>query len=449
MYKEIKEIHKKWQEYLNTSLEVRGWVRSVRKNAEVAFIDLNDGTSFEGIQVIVNLENIDITEISTGSSISVNGILVESPAKGQNFEIKSDKIEVIGKSAEDYPLQKKGHTKEYLRTIAHLRPKTNLFLSVFRIRSIASFAIHQFFNERGFLYLHSPIITPSDAEGAGEMFTVTTNLAIDPKDDFFGKRSYLTVTGQHSAEAFAHAFKNVYTFGPTFRAENSNTKRHAAEFWMVEPEVSFCELDEVIKLSYDMLKYIIKYVLENAKDELEFLNKFSEEGLIEKLNSIVSSDYKKITYTEAIEILQKSGENFEYPPEWGNELQTEHEKYLAGKVYKGPVFVTDYPKDVKAFYMRLNDDGKTVAATDLLVPGIGELIGGSQREERFEILKEKMENMGLNPEDYLWYMELRKYGTVKKSGFGLGFERFIMYITGMENIRDVLPFPRTVNNLEF
>ena len=445
---EVKKIYEIYNQLINTEINVSGWVRSLRQVSGVSFIDLSDGTFFKSMQIVIP-NGISLDNIATGAAIQAIGILVESPADEQPFELKATDITLVGTAPADYPLQKKRHTKEYLRTIAHLRPKTNLFQAVFRIRSMASFACHQFFNQRGFVYLHSPIITPFDAEGAGEMFQVSTKPNAQPEDDFFGKKSFLTVSGQLSGEVFAQAFKNIYTFGPTFRAENSNTKRHAAEFWMIEPEIAFADLSVVIELAYDMLKYVVDYVLKNAKEEMDFLNKHVEKGLIDKLLAIVNTDYKKITYTEAIDILQKSGQKFEFDVEWGKELQTEHEKYLAEVVYKGPVFVTDYPKDIKAFYMRLNDDGKTVAATDLLVPGIGELIGGSQREEREDVLREKMNAQGLDPEHYWWYIDLRKYGTVPHGGFGLGFERLIMYITGMENIRDVLPFPRTVNSLEF
>ena len=448
MYTDINKIHQDYSKFLNTSIRVGGWVQSIRKGGAVSFINLNDGTSLTGVQVVAPQE-LDTTNISTGASLSVHGQIIESLGKGQKYELKATEITILGASPSDYPLQKKGHTKEYLRTIAHLRPKANTFLSVFRIRSLASFAAHQFFNERGFVYVHSPIITPFDAEGAGEMFQISTSPNLPPENDFFGKKAFLTVSGQLSAEVFAQAFKNVYTFGPTFRAENSNTKRHAAEFWMLEPEIAFADLNSVIDLARDMLKYIIAYVLEHAPQELNFLSESTEAKLIEKLTALTQSDFEKITYTQAIDILKESKVTFEFPVEWGKELQTEHEKYLAEEVFKGPVFVTDYPKGIKAFYMRLNSDNKTVAATDLLVPGIGELIGGSQREERESVLRQKMEAQGLDPNHYWWYMDLRKYGTVPHAGFGLGFERLIMYITGLENIRDVLPFPRTVNNLEF
>ena len=452
MMTDIKKIHQDNRDLMGKPLELCGWVRSIRKGAGKAFVDLNDGTSLKGIQVVIE-ESISTEEISTGASLQVEGQLTESLGKGQTYEIQATEVTVLGKASAEYPLQKKRHTREYLRTIAHLRPKANTFLAVFRVRSLADFAAHRFFNERGFLYVHSPIITPFDAEGAGEMFQVATNPNLPPEEDFFGKKAFLTVSGQLSAEVFAQAFKNVYTFGPTFRAENSNTKRHAAEFWMLEPEIAFADLSDVIDLARDMLKYIISYVLEHAKDELEFLEEINEKGLVENLQNIVNSNFERITYTKAIEILQAALKDkkvkFEFPVEWGKELQTEHEKYLADQVYKGPVFVTDYPKDIKAFYMRLNDDKKTVAATDLLVPGIGELIGGSQREEREDILIEKMNAQGIDVQHYSWYVDLRKFGTVPHAGYGLGFERLIMYITGMENIRDVIPFPRTVNSLEF
>ena len=398
-------------------------------------------------------------KLKLSSAIIVVGKLVLTPNSKQPFEIQANKVIVEGDSTDDYPLQKKRHTFEFLRTILHLRPRTNTFNAVFRVRSRLAFAIHKFFNERGFVYVHTPIITGSDAEGAGEMFRVTT-LDLDnvPKDDegnvdfsqdFFSKSTNLTVSGQLQAEAYALAFRNVYTFGPTFRSEHSNTPRHAAEFWMMEPEICFADLDDVCNLAEDMVKYIIKDVMENCEEEIKFFNNFVDKNLIERLTKVANKSFKKLTYTEAIEILQKSGEKFEYPVEWGMDLQTEHEKYLSEKVVDGPVFVTDYPKEIKAFYMRLNDDNKTVAATDLLVPGIGELIGGSQREERYELLDKKMEELGFNKEEYKWYLDLRKYGGVKHGGFGLGFERMVMYMTGMSNIRDVIPFPRTVGHCEY
>ena len=394
-----------------------------------------------------------------GAAISVSGTMVLTPDAKQPFEIKASKITVEGESTPDYPLQKKRHSFEYLRTIAHLRPRTNTFSAVFRVRSLAAYAIHKFFNERGFVYTHTPIITCSDCEGAGEMFRVTTldpagiphteDGSVDYTKDFFGKSANLTVSGQLNCETYALAFRNVYTFGPTFRAENSNTTRHAAEFWMIEPEISFADLGDDMELAEDMLKYIINYVLENAPEEIEFFNNFVDKGLLERLRHVASSDFGRVTYTEAIEILKKNNDNFDYPVEWGTDLQTEHERYLTEQVFKKPVFVTDYPKEIKAFYMRLNDDGKTVAAMDLLVPGIGEIIGGSQREERYDVLLNRMNELGLSPDDYWWYLDLRKYGGCKHAGYGLGFERAIMYLTGISNIRDVIPFPRTVSNAEF
>ncbi|NLK34342.1 MAG: asparagine--tRNA ligase, partial [Gracilibacteraceae bacterium] len=406
------------------------------------------------------LENFnEIAKLSVGSAISVEGVLTESPGAKQPFELKADKIIIEGRSTSDYPLQKKSHSFEFLRSIAHLRPRTNTFSAVFRIRSLVAYAIHRFFQDQGFVYVHAPIITGSDAEGAGEMFRVTTidmdnpprtkDGNIDFSRDFFGKPANLTVSGQLNVETFCMAFRNVYTFGPTFRAENSNTARHAAEFWMIEPEIAFAELSDNMELAENMVKYIINYVLENAPEEMEFFNRFIDNTLLERLNSIVNSDFGVVTYTEAVDILKKSGVKFEYPVEWGIDLQTEHERYLTEQVYNKPVFVINYPKEIKAFHMRLNDDGKTVAAMDLLVPGVGEIIGGSQREERLEVLEKKMDEMGLNKEDYWWYLDIRKYGGVKHAGYGLGFERIIMYITGMSNIRDVIPFPRTVKSAEF
>ncbi len=464
MYTKVKDLYKHddIKKLYNTEVLIGGWVRTLRNNKNFAFVEINDGTFFKSIQVIVDkeLENYEeIIKQNVGACLTIKGLLVESKGSEQAFEIKATEIIVEGESTSDYPLQKKRHGFEYLRTISHLRPRTNTFLAVFRVRSLMSFAIHKFFNERDYVYAHTPLITGSDGEGAGEMFRVTTldqsynktdeNGEIDFKEDFFGKLAGLTVTGQLNAEAFAAAFRNVYTFGPTFRAENSNTTRHAAEFWMMEPEICFADLKDVMDLAEDMMKYVIKYVLENAEEEMKFFDSFIQKGLLERLNSIVSSEFVRITYTEAVDILLKSGKEFEYKVEWGVELQTEHEKYLTDEVYKKPVFVTDYPKDVKAFYMRLNDDGKTVGAMDLLVPGIGELMGGSIREERYDVLVEKMKDMNLNLEDYYWYLDLRKYGTVKHGGFGLGFERCVMYVTGMSNIRDVIPFARTSGNLDF
>jgi asparaginyl-tRNA synthetase len=459
---QIKDIFQNHGAYIGQSVALSGWVRTLRDNKNFAFIELNDGSFFKSIQVVfdTDLNNFEeIVKSGVGTSLNIVGTIVESAGAKQPFEVKATAIEMEGTSPSDYPLQKKRHTYEYLRTIAHLRPRTNTFSAVFRIRSLASFAVHQFFNERNFIYVHTPIITASDAEGAGEMFRVTT---LDqnklPKDDkgnvdyakdFFGKESNLTVSGQLSAETFAMAFGSVYTFGPTFRAENSNTARHAAEFWMIEPEIAFADLKDDMQLAEDMLKYVIKYVMANAPDDLEFFNNFVDKTLIERLTHVANSDFGRVTYTEAIDILEKADVKFEYPVSWGVDLQTEHERYLTEQVFKKPVFVTDYPKDIKAFYMRGNDDGKTVAAMDLLVPAVGELMGGSQREERLDVLKQRMAEMNLNEEDYWWYLDLRRFGGTKHAGFGMGFERCIMYLTGMGNIRDVLPFPRTVGSAEF
>ncbi|MDU2709539.1 asparagine--tRNA ligase [Finegoldia sp. BIOML-A3] len=458
----IKDLIKDYEKYSDKEVEVGGWTKNSRFSKNVGFIELNDGTFFNPVQIVVGKDNEDFEKcekLKLSSAIIVIGKLVLTPNSKQPFEIQAEKIIVEGESTDDYPLQKKRHTFEFLRTILHLRPRTNTFNAVFRVRSRLAFAIHKFFNERGFVYVHTPIITGSDAEGAGEMFRVTT-LDLDniPKDDdgnvdfsqdFFSKSTNLTVSGQLQAEAYALAFRNVYTFGPTFRSEHSNTPRHAAEFWMMEPEICFADLDDVCNLAEDMVRYIIKDVMENCEEEIKFFNSFVDKNLIERLTKVANKSFKKLTYTEAVEILQKSGEKFEYPVEWGMDLQTEHEKYLSEKVVDGPVFVTDYPKEIKAFYMRLNDDNKTVAATDLLVPGIGELIGGSQREERYELLDKKMDELGFNKEEYKWYLDLRKYGGVKHGGFGLGFERMVMYMTGMSNIRDVIPFPRTVGHCEY
>lgn len=458
----IRDLIKDYEKYSDKEVEVGGWIKNSRFSKNVGFIELNDGTFFNPVQIVVGKDNEDFEKcekLKLSSAIIVIGKLVLTPNSKQPFEIQAEKIIVEGESTDDYPLQKKRHTFEFLRTILHLRPRTNTFNAVFRVRSRLAFAIHKFFNERGFVYVHTPIITGSDAEGAGEMFRVTT-LDLDniPKDDdgnvdfsqdFFSKSTNLTVSGQLQAEAYALAFRNVYTFGPTFRSEHSNTPRHAAEFWMMEPEICFADLDDVCNLAEDMVRYIIKDVMENCEEEIKFFNSFVDKNLIERLTKVANKSFKKLTYTEAVEILQKSGEKFEYPVEWGMDLQTEHEKYLSEKVVDGPVFVTDYPKGIKAFYMRLNDDNKTVAATDLLVPGIGELIGGSQREERYELLDKKMDELGFNKEEYKWYLDLRKYGGVKHGGFGLGFERMVMYMTGMSNIRDVIPFPRTVGHCEY
>jgi len=418
---------------------------------------------FKNLQVVFEEEKLDnfkeIAKLNVGASIIVTGELVETPGAKQPFELKAEKIEIEGESTPDYPLQKKRHSLEFLRTIAHLRPRTNTFSAVFRVRSLTAFAIHKFFQERGFVYVHTPIITASDAEGAGEMFRVTTlNPEQLPKDeagkvdftqDFFGRETNLTVSGQLSVETYCMAFRNVYTFGPTFRAENSNTSRHAAEFWMVEPEIAFADLQDDMRLAEDMLKYIIQYVMENAPEEMQFFNSFIDNTLLERLNNIVHSEFAHITYTEAIKLLEKENDRFVFPVQWGSDLQTEHERYLTEQIFKKPVFVTDYPKDIKAFYMRLNDDGKTVAAMDLLVPGVGEIIGGSQREERLDYLERRMDELGMKKDEYWWYLDIRKYGGTKHAGFGLGFERAIMYMTGMSNIRDVISFPRTVGNAEF
>ena len=458
----VKDIFKNPEMYADKEIKVSGWVRTLRSSNVFGFIELNDGTFFKSVQVVFESEFLanykEIASQNVGAALNVVGTLVLTPEAKQPFEIKAKSIEVEGASSPEYPLQKKRHSVEYLRTIAHLRPRTNMFSAVFRVRSVAAYAIHKFFNERGFVYAHTPIITASDCEGAGEMFRVTTmdmenvpmaDGSVDYSQDFFGKSANLTVSGQLSAETFAMAFRNVYTFGPTFRAENSNTTRHAAEFWMIEPEIAFADLNDDMALAEDMLKYMINYVLENAAEEIEFFNKFVDTGLKERLQFVANSDFGKVTYTEAIEILKKNNDKFEYPVEWGSDLQTEHERYLTEEVFKRPVFVTDYPKEIKAFYMRLNDDGKTVAAMDCLVPGIGEIIGGSQREERYEVLTERMKEMGLNEEDYWWYLDLRKYGGTKHAGYGLGFERAVMYLTGINNIRDVIPYERTVGNAEF
>ncbi|MCF6465190.1 asparagine--tRNA ligase [Clostridium sp. Cult2] len=459
---DIKEIFKEPDKYFDNEIEIEGWIRTLRSSKKFGFIEINDGTFFNNLQIVFDekLENFkEVEKFPISSAIWAKGRLVQTPGAKQPFEIQAKEIELIAYSEKDYPLQKKRHTFEYLRTIAHLRPRSNTFNAVFRVRSLAAYAVHKFFQERNFVYVHTPIITGSDAEGAGEMFKVTNldltkvplddHNKVDYTEDFFGKETNLTVSGQLEAEAYALAFKNVYTFGPTFRAENSNTARHAAEFWMIEPEIAFADLKDNMKLAEDMMKYTIKYVMDNAKEEMKFFNSFIDKGLTQRLENIVNSDFESITYTEAIDILKKSGEQFQYPVEWGIDLQTEHERYISEKVFKGPVFVTDYPKDIKAFYMRLNDDGKTVAAMDLLVPGVGEIIGGSQREERLDILEKRIEEVGMDKEDYWWYLELRKYGGTKHAGYGLGFERAIMYITGMTNIRDVIPFPRTVKSAEF
>lgn len=444
-------------------VEISGWVRTIRDSKSVGFIEINDGTDFRNIQVVFEEGTVDnfkeTASIAAGSSINVKGRLVETPEAKQPFEIKAESVTLLGPSTAEYPLQKKRHSFEFLRTIAHLRPRSNTFSAVFRVRSLLAYAIHKFFNERGFIYVNSPIITGSDAEGAGEMFRVTTlepdeikkgaDGKFDYSDDFFGRGTNLTVSGQLGAEAFAMAFGKVYTFGPTFRAEKSGTPRHAAEFWMIEPEIAFADLQDDMRLAEDMVKYIINYVRENAPQDMEFFNSFVDKNLFEKLDNVANSAFERITYTEAIKLLEKSGRNFEYPVKWGNDLQTEHERYITEVVFKKPVFVTDYPKDIKAFYMRMNDDGRTVAAMDLLVPGVGEIIGGSQREERYDLLVKRMEELGLEEKDYWWYLDLRRYGGTKHAGYGLGFERAIMYMTGMPNIRDVIPFPRTYGSADF
>lgn len=460
---EIRKLFRETEKYAGSEITVRGWIRTNRGSNRFGFIELNDGTFFKSVQVVYEADNLDnfseIAKAPISAALMVKGEFVLTPDAKQPFEIKAKEVIIEAGSDADYPLQKKRHSMEFLREIAHLRPRSNTFSAVFRVRSVAAYAIHKFFQDRGFVYVHTPIITGSDAEGAGEMFRVTTlpmeepprteDGAIDYARDFFGKESSLTVSGQLEAETFALAFRNVYTFGPTFRAEDSHTARHAAEFWMIEPEVAFADLNDNMDLAEDMIKYIISYVLENCPEEMEFFNKFMDKGLLERLNGLVNADFARVSYTEAVELLKKSGQKFEYPVEWGIDLQTEHERYLTEEIYKAPVFVTNYPKEIKAFYMRLNDDGKTVAACDLLVPGVGEIIGGSQREERYDVLESRIREMGMDQQDYWWYMDLRKYGGVKHAGYGLGFERIIMYLTGMGNIRDVLPFPRTAGTAEF
>lgn len=460
---EVKSLYRKSEEYVGKKVCVAGWIRTARISKSFGFIELNDGSFFKNIQIVVDENKLDnfkkISKLAISSAILVEGELVKVDNAKNPIEIHATKLIVEGDSDSSYPLQKKKHTFEYLRTIAHLRPRSNTFSAVFRVRSVVAFALHKFFNERNFVYAHTPLITGSDTEGAGEMFQVTTlDMAnppltedgkIDYSQDFFGRPTNLTVSGQLNGEIMALAFRNIYTFGPTFRAENSYTGRHASEFWMVEPEIVFADLEDLMELAEDMIKFVINYVLENCPEEMAFFNSFIDKGLFERLDKIVSSDFVRITYTEAVDILLKSGHKFEYPVEWGCDLQTEHERYITEEVYNAPVFVTDYPKDIKAFYMRMNDDGKTVRAMDLLVPGVGEIIGGSQREERYDVLMDKIREMGLNEEEYWWYLELRKFGTATHSGFGLGFERIIMYLTGMSNIRDVIPFPRTPKNAEF
>ena len=457
----IREIYKNSEQFLNKEVKLGGWIRSIRGSKHFGFLVLHDGTFFKPIQVVYEekLANFqEISKMNVGAAVIVEGILVPTPQAKQPFEIQATSVTLEGASAPDYPLQKKRHSLEYLRTISHLRPRTNTFQAVFRIRSMAAYAIHQFFQERGFVYVHTPLITASDCEGAGEMFQVTTlDLNNIPKDkeekvdftqDFFGKPTNLTVSGQLNAETFAQAFRNTYTFGPTFRAENSNTARPAAEFWMIEPEMAFADLKDDMEVAEAMLKYVISYVMENAPEEMDFLNQFVDKGLKDRLNHVLNAEFGHVTYTEAVEILEKHNDEFEYKVSWGTDLQTEHERYLTEEVFKRPVFVTDYPKEIKAFYMKLNQDGKTVAAMDCLVPGIGEIIGGSQREDDYDLLRKRMEEVGLDEENYQFYLDLRKYGSTHHSGFGLGFERCVMYLTGISNIRDAIPFPRTVNNCE-
>ncbi len=459
----IKEIYRNSAEYADQDIEINGWVRTIRDSKALGFIELNDGTFFKNLQIVFEdgvVDNFrDVCKITAGSGISCKGKLILTPDAKQPFEVHAKTITVEGDCPSDYPLQKKRHSNEYLRTIAHLRPRTNTYSAVFRIRSAVAYAIHKFFQEQNFVYVHTPIITASDAEGAGQMFHVTAmdleNIPktedgkVDYSKDFFGKSTNLTVSGQLEGEIFAHAFKNIYTFGPTFRAENSNTPRHASEFWMIEPEMCFADLDDDMDVAERMVKYIISYVLENYPEEMEFFNRFIDKDLLSRLDNILQNDFGKVTYTEAIDILKKSGQKFDYPVEWGIDLQSEHERYLTEKVYGKPIFLINYPKEIKAFYMRLNDDNKTVAAMDLLVPGVGEIIGGSQREERLDVLEARIKQDGMNFDDYWWYLDLRKYGGVKHAGYGLGFERIIMYLTGMGNIRDVLPFPRTPRTADF
>jgi asparaginyl-tRNA synthetase len=458
----IRDIYRHTEKYAGQTVTVAGWVRSIRASSHFGFIDLNDGTFFKGIQVVFEEGLSNFEEISgyhTGSALLVSGVLTLTPEAQQPFEIKAQSVALEGASEPEYPLQKKRHGFEYLRTIAHLRPRTNAFSAVFRVRSLTAWAIHRFLQERGFVYVHTPIITGSDCEGAGEMFRVTAlDMQNPPRDehgevdfsqDFFGRDTNLTVSGQLNAEAYALAFQKVYTFGPTFRAENSNTPRHAAEFWMIEPEIAFADVHDDMDLAEALIKGIIHFVREKAPEEMAFFNKFIEKGMDEKLNNVEGSEFGRITYTEAVDILEKSGRAFQYPVHWGVDLQTEHERFLTEEVFKKPLFVIDYPKDIKAFYMRLNDDGKTVAAMDLLVPGVGEIIGGSQREERYDVLEARLREKGIDPEGYRWYMELRRFGGCRHAGFGLGFERILMYLTGMSNIRDVISYPRTPRQAEF
>ncbi len=459
----LRELSATSEKYADSLITVAGWVRTLRTSKHLGFIELNDGTAFKNLQVVFEdnkVNNFDeIGKLNVGAAVIVKGKLLLTPEAKQPYEIHAEEIEIEGTSTPDYPLQKKKHSVEFLRTIAHLRPRTNTFSAVFRVRSVAAYAIHKFFNERGFVYAHTPLITGSDCEGAGEMFRVTTldpqnpplteDGKVDFSQDFFGKPTSLTVSGQLNGECMAMAFSNIYTFGPTFRAEKSYTGRHAAEFWMIEPEMAFADLNDYMDVATDMIKYVLAYVMEQCPDEMKFFNQFYDKGLLERLQNVVDSDFVRLPYTEAVDILVKSGKKFDYPVSWGTDLQTEHERYLTEEVYKKPVFVTDYPKDIKAFYMRLNDDNKTVAAADLLVPGVGEIIGGSQREERLDVLLDRIHELGLKEEDYSWYLDLRRYGGARHAGYGLGFERLIMYMTGISNIRDVIPFPRTTGSAEF
>ena len=458
---EVRDLYRDTQKYIDKKVTVGGWIRSNRDSKSFGFLVVNDGTFFETLQVVYHdqMENFkEVAKLGVGSAVIVTGTIVATPQAKQPFEMQAEEVLVEGASTPDYPLQKKRHTFEYLRTMTHLRPRTNTFQAVFRVRSVIAYAIHNFFQERGFVYVHTPLITSSDCEGAGEMFQVTTldmnnpprteDGKIDYTKDFFGKPTNLTVSGQLNVETYAFAFKNVYTFGPTFRAENSNTTRHAAEFWMIEPEMCFADLKDDMVLAESMIKYVIRYTLEQCPEEMKFFNEFIDKGLLERLNHVLNSEFGHVTYTEAIKILEKHNDEFDYKVFWGCDLQTEHERYLTEKEFKRPVFVTDYPKEIKAFYMKLNEDGKTVAAMDCLVPGIGEIIGGSQREDQLDLLEARMDELGLNKEDYAFYLDLRRYGSVRHAGFGLGFERCVMYLTGMANIRDVVPFPRTVNNCE-
>ena len=457
----VKELYKNREQYFDKEVTIGGWVRSNRDSKAFGFLVVNDGSYFETLQVVYHdtMENFtEITKVNVGAAVIVKGTLVATPQAKQPFEIQATEVVVEGASTPDYPLQKKRHSIEYLRTISHLRPRTNTFQAVFRVRSLAAYAIHKFFQDRGFVYVNTPLITGSDCEGAGEMFRVTTldmenvprkeDGSVDYSQDFFGKETSLTVSGQLNGETYAQAFRSIYTFGPTFRAENSNTQRHAAEFWMIEPEIAFADLEDNMNLAESMLKYVINYVLENAPEEMNFFNSFVDKGLLDRLHNVVSNEFARVTYTDAIKLLEENNDNFEFKASWGCDLQTEHERYLTEQIFKRPVFVTNYPKDIKAFYMKMNEDNKTVAAVDCLVPGIGEIIGGSQREDNYDKLVARMEEMGLNPEEYGFYLDLRKYGSTRHAGFGLGFERCVMYLTGMSNIRDVIPFPRTVNNCE-